>query len=397
MAAAQEDLQASILYKQAFYLSALSNAVGEEIGTAAELEQKLTDRVKAGIRVMSGWSVTYGPCVYKLSEAEWKGRQTGPDNAWFAATGPGSQNPVCVVAVAGTARHSIAALTGDVLVTWMMNFENWVKKWTSQNIPRILPAIVAGPDDQEKYTSQGTAIAVHDVLSNRGSKYPQTELLHQYLATLPKNCTVIFTGHSLGATIAPTVALGLVKMQDSLKTKVKEILVQLTGGPSAGVGTFSKDFEATFPPKDGFNSMLYNQWDLMPQAWSLTLPDQNPDNIFSKIYDTATDAAKAEIKDKVEKAKRLLHSRHPPYVPIRGTRFTPKRKPDKNTNDKDAPDSYRKESMWQHAEAYGLELGVSLPKILGEEEESPGIGMPIMNSPFEELDKVDFDADQTAN
>ncbi|OJA11955.1 hypothetical protein AZE42_08069 [Rhizopogon vesiculosus] len=106
--------------------------------------------------------------------------------------------------------------------------------------------------------------------------------LHAFLSGIPASAStrVVFTGHSLGGALSPTIALALVKS----RTMQGEVLVYPTAGPSPGNGSFAKLFAQTFPspPNTGsdveyavWNRNIINSLDIVPQSWC-TRPKQSP-------------------------------------------------------------------------------------------------------------------------
>jgi hypothetical protein len=86
--------------------------------------------------------------------------------------------------------------------------------------------------------------------------------------------TLIFTGHSLGGALSPTLALALKEQGLNLKDW-KAVYVYPTAGPTAGNATFATYFSQTFPqsatgsqPWQVWNADLANSLDIVPRAWN---------------------------------------------------------------------------------------------------------------------------------
>lgn len=324
------------IYQQAYQLSLLSNCAGGQRDTATNLEQYLTNKVDQFIGQVNGsWQISYGPIVYKSSEDNYQGKVQGPENACFAATSSANGN-VCVLAFAGTASTSHAAIEGDQDVGVMVNFDDWVKGWSEETLLVPEPANVSGPDDDACYIAHGTAIAVCNILGADGhTSPPRDKTVYKYLISLPDDYTIIFTGHSLGGAIAPTAALGLV--QAGLLGK-KTVYVMPSAGASPGVQTFATRYNQIFPISQDqgdfrcFNANYFNTYDVVPQAWS-TSPseDRNMTRIKNDIYNDEGPLVLGTVGRLVKEAEaNLKPEANPPYVAIQGRSFT-STKPAKDT------------------------------------------------------------------
>lgn len=192
--------------------------------------------------------------------------------------------------------------------------------------------------------------------------------------TLPKTCTIIITGHSLGAAIAPIAALGLVK---SSLARNRTVYVLPSVGASPGVQTFADRYLETFPPKEDqgsfrvFNTVFYNRWDVVPQAWSVKdVEEQNMNNILAKIYNTAGPIPRTLIGAAVKSARGHLSAQNPPYVPLHSRVFEAT-KPDRNTWK-----TYLETARRQHIHYYWPEIGIDefYREVVGSN--SLAIGLP---------------------
>ncbi|KAG1769486.1 hypothetical protein EV702DRAFT_700212 [Suillus placidus] len=111
----------------------------------------------------------------------------------------------------------------------------------------------------------------------------------------PESTRALFTGHSLGGTLSPMLALTLAGL-GALKG---EGLVYITVGASPGNKGFANIFAQTFPtststcPETGYavwSKNIINSRDIIPQAWCMKRilsPAQNVKNIPS-IYGVPT-------------------------------------------------------------------------------------------------------------
>ena len=128
----------------------------------------------------------------------------------------------------------------------------------------------------------GTAIIVHTALTDPSSGAASASLtLHEFLSGIPASSLtrLVFTGHSLGGVLSPTLALALVT-SGALKA---EALVYPIAGPSPGNGSFANLFSHEYAV---WNTNIINSLDIVPQVWCTKpedSPSQNLDNI-SPIY-----------------------------------------------------------------------------------------------------------------
>lgn len=260
------------------------------------LQAKLPGIVSA---IGGQWKVVWGPVTWKARPDDAK---TGPDNAWFIAHSPsvtfddGTTREAYVVAVSGTNANSIYGWYENLAVGRVVDFTAWVGNGITQ-----LPVPVNRGDivPTGTYVAYGTAGAVHTLLtepSPPGSASVGLKL-HEYLTNIlaPESMRVVFTGHSLGGTLSPTLALALT-ISGALKV---EGLVYATGGASPGNRRFANLFTQTFPtststcPETGYavwNKNIINSRDIIPQAWCtkrILSPAQNVKNIPS-IYGVPT-------------------------------------------------------------------------------------------------------------
>ncbi|KAH7014475.1 Alpha/Beta hydrolase protein [Microdochium trichocladiopsis] len=313
--------------QQVYCLSAASNAVGSKQGTEADLQQAMDDALASKLPQVTGdWEVSWGPKVYKPMPEE-----SGPvENVWFAAVSESQK--LVVVAVSGTAPPSIKDWLDDIDVERVVNFGTWVGSWsTSTGVP--VPVVDKSPDTTANaYIANGTATGVYNILSNTDPK--TNTYLWQYLQTITPDYNVIFTGHSMGGAISPTLALGL---KQAGMISAGQAYAMPSAGPSPGnanfVALYRKLFPVTVPPQGGvpdygtLNTDFYNTDDIVPQAWSiLPTDDRNLNNITSQIYTWAkldTDwLVYLTAVGLVGQATRCSAASKVAYAPIPGTAFT---------------------------------------------------------------------------
>ncbi|KAG1882945.1 hypothetical protein F4604DRAFT_314534 [Suillus subluteus] len=288
------------VFQQIFALSMASNALYTLKGDRDALLNCLQAKLPGIISAIGGqWKVVWGPVIWKARPDD---ADTGPDNTWFVAHSPsvtfddGSTREAYVVAVAGTNANSIYGWYENLAVGRVVDFTAWVTGGITQ-LP--VPANRGSIVPTGTYVAYGTAAAAHTLLtepSPPGSASAGLKL-HEYLTNIlaPDSTRVVFTGHSLGGTLSPTLALALAG-SGALKG---EGLVYATGGSSPGNRSFANLFAQTFPPSTStcpdtgyavWNKNIINSRDIIPQAWCtkrILSPAQNVNNIPS-IYGVPT-------------------------------------------------------------------------------------------------------------
>lgn len=288
------------VFQQVFALSMASNALYTSKGDNDALLNCLQAKLPGIVSAINGqWKVVWGPVIWK---AQPDNADTGPDNTWFVAYSPsvtfddGSTREAYVVAVAGTNASSTYGWYENLAVGRVVDFPAWVKGGVTE-----LPVPVNKVDIvlTGTYAAYGTVTAVHTLLTEPSPPGSASAglTLHKYLTGIlaSESTRVVFTGHSLGGTLSPTLALALAS-SGALKG---EGVVYPTAGASPGNGAFANLFAKTFPPSPStppntgyavWNRNIINPRDIIPQAWCtkrLLSHAQNLKNIPS-IYGLPT-------------------------------------------------------------------------------------------------------------
>jgi hypothetical protein len=237
------------LQQQTAVLSILSNSASNHIATVSELQRRLADYVSIAlqnptfIECIGNWSVVWGPVIWKDEGS------LEADNAMLAFQSPDTKD--IVVAMAGTNPGSIVDAKIEDL-----------------EVGKTVP--FAGAPGAE--ISGGASVGLQRLKAMKDPVSGQT-LLDYLNALAPTNARLIFTGHSLGGALSPTLALDFT-VNDNLNTaSFSNVYVYPSAGPSAGNAAYAQLFAQTFPPVgttpfDAWNQNVRNLLDIVPDAWT---------------------------------------------------------------------------------------------------------------------------------
>jgi hypothetical protein len=255
----------------------------------------------------------WGPAVYKAEE------NPGATNAMFVAY---SASESCyVVAIAGTNPLGDSALLFEDLdvkpadmVAWPPTISNGTLRWTPSASPNASVAAI------DKGTSLGLAALF--ALTGPGldpttSKVTQNVTLQSYLQSVTSSSsTLIFTGHSLGGALAPTLALMLYPTPATSGWSAVRILA--TAGPTPGTRGVADLFAANYAAvaiaaytlhNQAFASFTFwnqnycNVFDVVPRAWDklagLVIRPPRPDADFWPSFFARGGELQPELGQKV--------------------------------------------------------------------------------------------------
>ncbi|MFY0562247.1 lipase family protein [Archangium lansingense] len=261
------------LCQQAFILSHESNYLGNanESGLPFALAFELAEHLNKAVFPNLGgkWSLAWGPVVYAPLGV--------PANAMYVAANP--DRSAYFVAIAGT---NFNALLGDVILedNCVIGAIPWAQAFPS------LGGCNGPSGFDTPHISQGTQLGVNTLL-NMVDNLTQKSLV-DFLCSVGSSSskTLIFTGHSLGGALAPTLALALATSKGTRfsTTSWGQVHVLPTAGPTPGDENFSKLFQQVFPPvslglaQDYFawNQNIWNSLDAVPHAWVTSMISEIP-------------------------------------------------------------------------------------------------------------------------
>lgn len=148
------------------------------------------------------------------------------------------------------------------------------------------------------------------------------------MLTLPSDATLIFTGHSLGGALSPTVAFAT-KSANILR--VADVLTFPTAGPTPGNDIFAYTFRAFFPEISSgpgyrsWNTNFINTLDIVPKAWC-TRKDLRPDQYLGQIptiYGPISNGNDQQILERlIQQATNASNDSIVLYLSLQTTTFT---------------------------------------------------------------------------
>jgi hypothetical protein len=241
------------LWQQTFTLSMMANDARSQAGGAADLAGDLSSAIQDRLNdpdlqnlIGSSWEIAWGPCVSQAALSIFA------DNAMYVAYD--KTNNIYVVAIAATNFTSLHDIFPEDLD---------VK-------PVLWPYEGSAPNGTMIATGTSDGVKALLTMQSQG----QTLLSYLQGRTDASTSTLIFTGHSLGGALSPTLALALVELGLPL-SDWKSVYAYPTAGPTAGNSTFAAYFSQTFPqsatgsePWQVWNADLANRLDVVQSVRS---------------------------------------------------------------------------------------------------------------------------------
>lgn len=275
-----------------FKLSAISNAATWNNGNATQLQSDLLALVEENLGANSplksyigSWDLVWGPCVFQNVGS------TDADNAMYVAYN--ADIDYYVVAIAATNIQSLYDWETEDFNVGLANRVAFPNGISAPNCVNPSSATNVG------LVSLGTATGVTHLLSMSPPSenvpgYGQN--LQQFLKSKEStSATLVFTGHSLGGALSPTLAFWLYPQGSNNGQPWANVFVLPTAGATPGDLDFATAFNTAFPQTAVtgtnattydyayWNTVIWNQYDTVPHAWcnlSWASPGQAPGNVI---------------------------------------------------------------------------------------------------------------------
>ncbi|HEX3553890.1 MAG TPA: hypothetical protein VIA62_11745 [Thermoanaerobaculia bacterium] len=338
------------LWQQTFTLAMMANAERGQTGSATQLADNLSSAIQdrlgnSGLQSLIGssWEIAWGPCVSQAPDS------TYADNAMYVAHD--TVNNIYVVAIAATNYAS----------TYDIDIEDL------DVTPIPWPYGSSAPNGTKIATGTNDGVTALLAMQSQG----QTLLSYLQGRTDASTSTLIFTGHSLGGALAPTLALALTTLSLT-PSDWKAMYVYPLAGPTSGNAAFATYFSQTFhqsatgsQPWQVWNADLANRLDTVPCAWNEQTLSSIP-NLY-----TPNITASPEVRAKVAGLEVLALGSG--YTRI-GTANDLTGSSVQGSGNTEAV--FEQEALYQHIYAYFLLLGVQTLLTL-----SDGSGHPLFNPP----------------
>ncbi|KAF9490939.1 hypothetical protein BDN71DRAFT_140869 [Pleurotus eryngii] len=321
------------IHQQIFSVSFASGIVTGCLGSQADLQQKMDESLQPSLdRLNIGpWRVVWGPVAWKLNPDD---TSSSADHSFYvarnAAADWGGRDlwNTYVIAIAGTATNSDVDFHEDVDIDRIVDFETFASGGGSSAPVPVDPDSI---DPLKAYIALGTANGVNRLLTIRSAGDGTT--LSQFLRRIPAvdDTRIVFTGHSLGGALSPTIALTALKAGILSNISPGNTFAYPIAGPTPGNRPFADLFAESFPlvtvgpsAYQVWNANIWNHYDIVPHAWNIgSVEGQNLWDIL-RIYGDLPSGLALEVALAIvyETNTRITPSGID-YVPIQGSRILP--------------------------------------------------------------------------
>lgn len=310
-------------------LAFLSYLGGDLKGSDDKVEQTLVPCMQTALaanELVDGWSLVWGPAVYKFSIADLD------DNMMYVVRDEGNPAHLAIV-VRGT--------NPKALLDWLVEDLDVVDQVTWESGPqptaaKISKAISEGLLHLQTMTPVGAPQqTLSDFLAEQAKRYPVLQ--------------IDVTGHSLGGALSPVLALWLADTEKEWNrnwspTQGAQFAVYPLAGPTPG----NSDFATYYDSRLGGTrtDRMHNPYDIVPLAWNveslgtmadLYEPTIRADAILRGLIDGLRDLVKDKDYSQIK----------PDEKPLPGAL---------NDQEKD----FLKQAGWQHHCGYQCALGIDI-------------------------------------
>lgn len=254
------------LKQQVFCVSMLSNFPSPILGMECDIATQATHDVmdtlqeEGLIELVGEWEVAWGISVFQLAT---EGNNVS-DNAMYVAKSKSGPTRY-IIGVAGTNPKSWYA--------WLIEdfFVSKVVPWPYDSPAGLSPHIAAGTAAGLKHLQEMTPCE-----GLPGAGQTLLEFLTQAITAEPDGSPVevITSGHSLGGTLSPTLALWLENIKPEWDPENKSTIITY---PAAGATAGDIDFATYSDNTLGERCIrIWNQLDIFPHVWNVEQINQIP-------------------------------------------------------------------------------------------------------------------------